>query len=98
MPKITKTFSVDERLYNLFDFICKENNINKSSLISEKLAEFTVSRMGDLYNYTFMRDDKKYKVADIQRDNNKFVFLLDDDSEYDVEDFVKLFKKLGNGF
>ena len=38
--KTTKTYSIEEDLYNMFDKLCNRKNLNKSSIIREYIATF----------------------------------------------------------
>lgn len=39
MPKIIRTYSVDEKLYEWFNKYAKQNSLNKSGFISKKIEE-----------------------------------------------------------
>jgi len=77
MAKTTKTYSINDKTYELFDRICKKDNINKSSFIESKIKEYLSENLGynddDLYQ---SRMDEEYIVSIIGSDDT-FLELSD---------------------
>jgi len=46
MAKTTKTYSINEKTYDLFDRICKKKNINKSSFIENTIKDYLSENLG----------------------------------------------------
>lgn len=77
MAKITKTYSVDQKIYEAFDNITEEKNINKSSFIEGCINKFLdENNMGHVDKVYISRVDPKYAVT-IKRQDDTFYFLSD---------------------
>lgn len=77
MAKITKTYSVDQKIYEAFDNITEEKNINKSSFIEGCINKFLdENNMGHVDKVYISRVDPKYSVT-IKRQDDTFYFLSD---------------------
>lgn len=93
MAKITKTYSVDQKIYEAFDQVSEEKNINKSSFIEGCINKFLDDNsMGHVDKVYISRVDPKYAVT-IKRQDNTF-YYLSDGSKMPIILFMQTFKEV----
>jgi len=73
MAKISRTFSIDHKIYEKFEDICKSKNINKSKVIQDSIKNF----IGENYDIDF-NTDYKLKFGD----NTEIVKITKKESEF----------------
>lgn len=77
MSKITKTYSIDQKIYETFDQIADQKNINKSSFIESCIYKYIndneLTTQGKLYKSKY---DKNHFVTVSNEDSN-FYYLSD---------------------
>jgi hypothetical protein len=71
--KTTKTYSIDDKTYQMFDLLCKKNSINKSSFIESCIKKYLKENLGfdidDLYQ---LKENRDYIVSILDRDETYF--------------------------
>lgn len=78
--KTTKTYSIDEKTYRLFDQTCKKNNINKSSYIEDCVKSYLKDNLGyDNEELYYLKTNEKYIVSITDKDDT--YFTLNDGSK-----------------
>lgn len=89
--KTSKTFSIESTLFEKFDEICKQKNLNRSQWIEDKIKAFVAQEI--IFDATFYKlrwmDDDNYVTIKDRQDN--FV-ILDNGNRIDVFDFEKLYE------
>lgn len=97
MPKVTRTYSVEDNLYKIFDTMCKEQNINKSSFVQNCLSSFVLDRAKKDMLYEYYKNgngDKLFRIIGIDKtDDWDIIYRLDDDTDIKYEDFVVDFSR-----
>jgi metal-responsive CopG/Arc/MetJ family transcriptional regulator len=75
MSKITKTYSIDQKIYETFNQITEQKNINKSSFIEKCINNYINENksveFGNMYKSKY---DENYRVSISSEDNN-FYYL-----------------------
>ena len=93
MAKITKTYSVDQKIYEAFDQVAEEKNINKSSFIENCINKFLDDNsMGHVDRVYVSRVNPGYSVT-IKRSDDTF-YYLNDDSKISKILFMQSFKEV----
>lgn len=93
MTKITKTYSIDEGTYRLFEQACKKNNINKSSYIENCIKKYLRDNLGyDDEELYYLRENENYVVTITDRDDT--YFQLSDGSTIPQILFYQTFKQV----
>ena len=93
MAKITKTYSVDQKIYEAFDNITEEKSINKSSFIEGCINKFLdENNMGHVDKVYVSRVDPGYAVT-IKRKDDTF-YYLSDGSKISIIFFMQTFKEV----
>jgi len=93
MPKITKTYSVDQKIYEAFDSVAEEKNINKSSFIENCIGKFLDDNsMGHVDKVYVSRVDSKFAVT-IKKQDDTF-YYLSDGSKISKILFMQTFKEV----
>lgn len=86
--KITKTYSIEKDVFELFDIICKRKNINKSSIIEKSINDF-ISKNSKKINFRLKEDESV--IVNIEKMEDGF-YISNDGSKYPSEIFHKIFK------
>lgn len=93
MVKITKTYSVDQKLYEVFDQLTEEKNINKSSFIegciNRYIEENDINYIDKIY---VLKTDSNYGVK-IKRKDDTF-YYLNDGSKIPIILFMQMYKEV----
>jgi len=93
MAKITKTYSVDQKLYEAFDHITDERNINKSSFIENCINKFLDdNNMGHVDKVYVLKTNPSYSVT-IRRSDDTFHYL-NDGSKIPIILFMQMYKEV----
>lgn len=74
--KITKTYSIDDDIYKSFDKVTNRLNVNKSSIIEEKIKDYLKDNGISDYKTYFLISNPEYEVTIESQDTN-FLFLSD---------------------
>ena len=73
MAKTTKTYSINDKTYELFDRICKKNSINKSSFIETKIKDYLTDNLGFDNDFLYQsRMDEECVVSILGSDDTFF--------------------------
>lgn len=89
--KVTKTYSIEESLYNTFDSITSEKNINKSSFFEDAIKKYIKDNDLDTINKQYVsKSDPNNIVTVINQDQT--YYILDDGSKIQRILFLHLFK------
>lgn len=93
MAKITKTYSIDDKIYEAFDQVAAEKNINKSSFIEGCINKYISdnNRWGVDKVYV-LKTDPKYGVT-IKRSDDTFHYL-NDGSKIPIILFMQMYKEV----
>ena len=93
MGKITKTYSVDQKIYEAFDQVADSKNINKSSFIENCINKFLDDNdMGHVDKVYVSRVDPKYSVTIKRQDDTSY--YLNDGSKMSKILFMQTFKEV----
>jgi len=93
MAKITKTYSIDKKVYEAFDQVADENNINKSSFIEGCINKYLDdNRMGFVDKVYVLKTNPDYGVK-IKRQDDTF-YYLSDDSKIPIILFMQMYKEV----
>lgn len=89
--KVTKTYSIDESLFEIFDSLTNEKNINKSSFIEDVIKKYIKDNDMDTINKQYIsKSDPDHIVTVLQQDQT--YYILDDGSKIQRILFLHLFK------
>jgi metal-responsive CopG/Arc/MetJ family transcriptional regulator len=89
--KVTKTYSIDESLFEIFDSLTTEKNINKSSFIEDVIKKYIKDNDMDTINKQYIsKSDPNHIVTVLQQDQT--YYILDDGSKIQKILFLHLFK------
>jgi hypothetical protein len=92
MAKITKTYSVDQKIFEAFDNIAEEKNINKSSFIENCINKFVDdNNMGFVDKKYVLKTNSNYVVT-IKRKDDTF-YYLNDGSKIPIILFMQMYKE-----
>ncbi len=97
MAKISRTFSIDHKIYEKFEDICKSKNINKSKVIQDSIKNF----IGENYDIDFNTDYKlkfgdNTEIVKITKKESEFV-LLSNGNKMNIFDFEMLYEEEDQG-
>jgi len=97
MAKISRTFSIESKVYDKFEDICKSKNINKSVVIQDAIKNF----IGENYDIDLDADYKlKYgdskEIVKIINKESEFI-LLSNGNKMNVFDFEMLYEEEDQG-
>jgi len=71
--KTTKTYSINKKTYEMFDRVCKNNNINKSSFIESMIKDYLSENLDYDYEELYQsKMDEDYAVSIIGSDDTFF--------------------------
>ena len=91
--KITKTYSIDENIYKVFDQLTNQKNINKSSFIEDHIKKFVSDNGFDFVDKIYyLRSDPRHTVTVVSQDN--IYFQLSDGSKISKILFMQMFKEV----
>jgi len=91
--KVTKTYSIDESIYNVFDQLTTQKNINKSSFIEDHIKKFVVDNgFGYIDKIYCLRSDLNHTVTVVSQDN--IYYQLSDGSKISKILFMQIFREL----
>lgn len=93
MAKITKTYSVDQKVYEAFEQMADEKNINKSSFIEGCINKYLDdNRMGFVDKVYELKTDPTYSVK-IKRQDDTF-YYLNDGSKIPIILFMQMYREV----
>jgi vacuolar-type H+-ATPase subunit I/STV1 len=88
--KITKTYSIEESIYNAFDYLTIEKNINKSSFIEDLIKKFLKDNDFDFEDkYYYLKTNPNMVVSVISQDPT--FYQLNDGSKMNKILFSNIF-------
>ena len=92
MTKTTKTYSVDQKIFETFDNLTEEKNINKSSFIENCINKFIDdNNMGFIDKKYVLKTNSNYVVS-IKRKDDTF-YYLNDGSKIPIILFMQMYKE-----
>lgn len=92
MAKITKTYSVDEKIYEAFEQVADSKNINKSSFIEGCINKYLEDNNRHGVSKVFeLKTDPNYKVS-IMRQDDTF-YYLNDGSKMPIILFMQMYRE-----
>lgn len=93
MAKITKTYSIDEKIYEAFDQLADENNVNKSSFIEGCINKYLdENNRGGFDKVYVLKTDQKYSVKIKKQDDT--YYYLSDGSRIPIILFMQMYKEV----
>lgn len=93
MAKITKTYSIDQKIYEAFEQVAEEKNINKSSFIEGCINKYLGdNNMGHVDKVYVLKTDPNYGVT-IKRQDDTF-YYLNDGSKIPIILFMQMYKEV----
>lgn len=93
MAKITKTYSIDEKIYEAFEQVAGEKNINKSSFIEGCINKYLGdNNMGHVDKVYVLKTDPSYGVT-IKRQDDTF-YYLNDGSKIPIILFMQMYREV----
>lgn len=93
MAKITKTYSIDERIYEAFDRVAEEKSMNKSSFIEGCINKYLDdNKMGFVDKVYVLKTNPEYSVS-IARQDDTF-YYLNDGSKIPIILFMQMYKEV----
>ena len=93
MAKITKTYSIDDKIYEAFDQVAEEKNINKSSFIEGCINKYiNDNNKWGVDKVYVLKTDPKYGVT-IKRSDDTFHYL-NDGSKIPIILFMQMYKEV----
>jgi hypothetical protein len=92
VAKVTKTYSVDEKIFEAFDNLAEEKNINKSSFIENCINKFVDdNNMGFVDKKYVLKTNPDYVVS-VKRKDDTF-YYLNDGSKIPIILFMQMYKE-----
>lgn len=92
MAKITKTYSVDQKIYEAFEQVAEEKNINKSSFIEGCINKYLDENdRGFIDKVYVLKTDTSYSVT-IKRQDDTF-YYLNDGSKIPIILFMQMYRE-----
>lgn len=93
MGKITKTFSIEEKLYDKFELMCKSKGINKSKIIQDAIKTFIGQNyeINKKLSYKLKYDENSEAIHIIDKDLD--FFILDNGNKINIFDFEILYEE-----
>lgn len=93
MAKITKTYSIDDKIYEAFEQVASEKSINKSSFIEGCINKYLDdNRMGFVDKVYVLKTDPTYGIK-IKRQDDTF-YYLNDGSKIPIILFMQMYKEV----
>jgi len=74
--KVPKSFSIEEEIYKSFEILTNRLNVNKSSIVEEKIKDYLKDNGISDYRTYYLISNSQYEVT-ITNQDNLFVFLSD---------------------
>ena len=98
MKKITKTFSIDEKMYERFDNVCKIKKINKDLILQEYINKFIIDNynIDDQVDYIIKNDDEFNPISIEKKENDKL--FLSNGNVINIFDFEKIYEKIDSKY
>ena len=91
--KIRQTYSIEESIFNAFDSLTSERNINKSSFIEEGIRKFLKENDMDFIDKLYcLKTNQNHIVTVISQD--KSYYTLDDGSKIQKILFMQIFEEI----
>ena len=91
--KVTKTYSIEENIYNAFDTLTNEKNINKSSFIEELIRKYLKDNDLDFIDKLyFLKSNPEHIVSVVAKDS--FFYQLSDGSRINRILFGSIFDEV----
>ena len=91
--KVTKTYSIDSAIYNAFEQLASQNNINKSSFIEGAIRKYLKENDMDFIDKVYtMRGEIQKTVTVIRQDPT--YYTLSDGSKIQKILFMQLFQEI----
>jgi hypothetical protein len=93
MGKITKTFSIEEKLYDKFELVCKSKGINKSKILQDAIKTFIGQNyeINKKLSYKLKYDENSEPTHIIDKDLD--FFILDNGNKINIFDFEILYEE-----
>lgn len=93
MAKITKTYSIDEKIYEAFDQVADQNNINKSSFIEGCINKYLTENNKSFVNKVYiLKSNPEYTASIIAQDDT--FYYLKDGSKIPIILFMQMYKEV----
>jgi len=90
--KITKTYSIDENTYKLFESVSSTKNLNKSQFFEKTIKNYLKENIGHSGDKYYLHSNKDYIVSITESDDT--YFTLSDGSKISQIMFYQTFKKI----
>ncbi len=90
--KVTKTYSIEESIYNAFDSLTTERKINKSSFIEDIIKKFLKDNDMDFVGKLYSLKDNPNHIVTVTSQDNIF-YYLSDGSKIQKILFMQIFKE-----
>jgi uncharacterized protein (UPF0297 family) len=90
--KVTKTYSIEESIYNAFDSLTTERKINKSSFIEDIIKKFLKDNDMDFVDKLYSLKDNPNHIVTVTSQDNIF-YYLSDGSKIQKILFMQIFKE-----
>ena len=74
--KVPKSFSIEEEIYKSFETLTNRLNVNKSSIVEDKIKEYLKDNGISDYRTYYLISNTQYEVNIVSQDNT-FIFLSD---------------------
>lgn len=93
MGKITRTFSIEEKLYDKFELMCKSKGINKSKILQDAIKNFIGQNyeINKKLSYKLKYDENSEPIHIIDKDLD--FFILDNGNKINIFDFEILYEE-----
>jgi hypothetical protein len=93
MTKITKTYSVDQKIYEAFEQVADENNINKSSFIEGCINKYLNDNNKGYTGKIYVLKTNPMSVVSIRKQDDTFCYL-NDGSKIPIILFMQAYKEV----
>jgi hypothetical protein len=93
MTKITKTYSVDQKIYEAFEQVADENNINKSSFIEGCINKYLNDNNRGYTDKIYVLKTNPTSVVSIRKQDDTFCYL-NDGSKIPIILFMQAYKEV----
>ncbi len=93
MGKITKTFSIEKKLYDKFELMCKSKGINKSKILQDAIKKFIGQNyeINKKISYKLKYDENSEPIHIIDKELD--FFILDNGNKINIFDFEILYEE-----
>lgn len=92
--KVTKTYSIESKLFDKFDDICKKKNLNRSQWMEDKIKDFVAKEMIiDPKSYYKLRFDTEDNYLTVVEKKDNFI-TMSNGNRIDVFDFEKMYEEV----